>query len=119
MCQYPSASSNPNYDAAELPDDYCKFFLPGVARVRSKDLGEVVAATLWKVPSTAKNYSSPLDKIPSSLWNDVSVSPCESAIASSGCCCDNEANREDSSVIPSEITVGRDIFWPYKYCLDE
>lgn len=34
MVQYPSQSRNPKYDAKDYPDDYCKFFLPGLARVR-------------------------------------------------------------------------------------
>ncbi|KAJ7524054.1 hypothetical protein O6H91_18G075200 [Diphasiastrum complanatum] len=36
MSQYPSESSNPKYDKSDFPDDYCKFFLPGLARVRRK-----------------------------------------------------------------------------------
>lgn len=34
MVQYPSQSRNPSYCARDYPDDYCKFFLPGLARVR-------------------------------------------------------------------------------------
>lgn len=36
MAEYPSESSNPVYAKAEFPDDYCKFFLPGLCRVRPK-----------------------------------------------------------------------------------
>lgn len=36
MAEYPSESSNPVYNQSEFPDDYCKFFLPGVCRVRPK-----------------------------------------------------------------------------------
>ncbi|CAM6091948.1 unnamed protein product [Calypogeia fissa] len=36
MSQYLASSSNPHYDGTDYPDDYGKFFLPGVARVRSK-----------------------------------------------------------------------------------
>ena len=33
MTIYPHESSDPRYPAAEYPDDYCKFLLPGVRRV--------------------------------------------------------------------------------------
>lgn len=33
MTIYPRESSDPRYPAAEYPDDYCKFLLPGVRRV--------------------------------------------------------------------------------------
>ncbi|KAG0608095.1 hypothetical protein M758_8G077600 [Ceratodon purpureus] len=36
MAQYPSQSANPKYDGTDYPDDYCKFFLPGLSRVRPK-----------------------------------------------------------------------------------
>lgn len=37
MSQYPKNSRNPKYDGKEYPDDYCKFFLPGLCRVRPKE----------------------------------------------------------------------------------
>eukprot|EP00850_Spirogloea_muscicola_P020084 SM000206S06293 [mRNA] locus=s206:158251:161289:- [translate_table: standard] len=36
MLQYPSQSHSPRYSAKEFPDDYCKFFLPGLCKVRPK-----------------------------------------------------------------------------------
>jgi hypothetical protein len=36
MSQYPAQSSNPLYHQSDYPDDYCKFFLPGLSRVRAK-----------------------------------------------------------------------------------
>lgn len=36
MSQYPAQSSNPVYHQSDYPDDYCKFFLPGLSRVRAK-----------------------------------------------------------------------------------
>eukprot|EP00850_Spirogloea_muscicola_P020621 SM000222S06962 [mRNA] locus=s222:76548:81596:+ [translate_table: standard] len=36
MLQYPSQSHSPRYSAREFPDDYCKFFLPGLCKVRPK-----------------------------------------------------------------------------------
>ncbi|GAQ80273.1 hypothetical protein KFL_000500260 [Klebsormidium nitens] len=36
MLQYPSQSCNPQYDSRHYPDDYCKFFLPGLCRVSPK-----------------------------------------------------------------------------------
>ncbi|KAK3271958.1 hypothetical protein CYMTET_19720 [Cymbomonas tetramitiformis] len=36
MAQYPSQSSNPKYPAKKYPDEYGKFFLPGLLRVRDK-----------------------------------------------------------------------------------
>lgn len=36
MAQFPSQSANPKYDGSDYPDDYCKFFLPGLSRIRPK-----------------------------------------------------------------------------------
>eukprot|EP00271_Cylindrocystis_brebissonii_P006580 TRINITY_DN19357_c0_g1_i1.p1 TRINITY_DN19357_c0_g1~~TRINITY_DN19357_c0_g1_i1.p1 ORF type:complete len:449 (-),score=63.59 TRINITY_DN19357_c0_g1_i1:364-1710(-) len=36
MVQYPADSQEPHYIKEEFPDDYCKFFLPGLCRVRPK-----------------------------------------------------------------------------------
>eukprot|EP00897_Mesotaenium_endlicherianum_P008563 jgi/Mesen1/7735/ME000407S06955 len=36
MVQYPAQSRNPLYNGTAYPDDYCKFFLPGLHRVRPK-----------------------------------------------------------------------------------
>lgn len=36
MCQYPKDSCNPKFLESEYSDDYCKFFLPGLSRVRPK-----------------------------------------------------------------------------------
>lgn len=36
MAQYPSQSANPKYDGSDYPDDFCKFFLPGLSRIRPK-----------------------------------------------------------------------------------
>lgn len=36
MCQYPKDSCNPKFLESEYPDDYCKFFLPGLSHVRPK-----------------------------------------------------------------------------------
>ncbi|MBM3987008.1 MAG: serine hydrolase [Planctomycetes bacterium] len=37
LSQYPGDSANPRWDRAKYPDDYVKFFLPGVMRVISKE----------------------------------------------------------------------------------
>jgi len=36
MSQYPKDSCNPKFLESEYSDDYCKFFLPGLSRVRPK-----------------------------------------------------------------------------------
>lgn len=37
LSQYPGDSKNPVYPRDKFPDDYCKFFLPGLARVVPKE----------------------------------------------------------------------------------